>query len=206
MAAGVPLVVSDWNGYRDLIRDGIDGFGLRPDGRLWQSKHLSPWVGSSCWALEPFPKVAGALGQLVQVDTHAAEAACLTLLTRSELRRAMGAAARQRAFDTFHPTWSCPRLRRCFRISRTDANSRCFRRLSSQSPAGSGAHVCLLCHHGRFGSLPERNKTLRHFPLSPLRFVRSGVRCGMFCGILCPSNDTMSFGLNLLRKHNHPAD
>ena len=26
MAAGVPLVVSDWNGYRDLVRDGIDGF------------------------------------------------------------------------------------------------------------------------------------------------------------------------------------
>ena len=36
--------------------------------------------------LEPYPKVAGALGQLVQVDTQAAEAALLTLLTRAELR------------------------------------------------------------------------------------------------------------------------
>ena len=26
MAAGLPLVVSDWSGYRDLVRDGVDGF------------------------------------------------------------------------------------------------------------------------------------------------------------------------------------
>ena len=37
--------------------------------------------------LEPFPKVAGAMGQLVQVDLESAEAAFLILLTRSGLRR-----------------------------------------------------------------------------------------------------------------------
>jgi alpha-maltose-1-phosphate synthase len=26
MAAGLPVVVSDWNGYKDTVRDGIDGF------------------------------------------------------------------------------------------------------------------------------------------------------------------------------------
>ena len=26
MAAGLPLVASDWSGYRDLVRDGVDGF------------------------------------------------------------------------------------------------------------------------------------------------------------------------------------
>ena len=26
MAAGLPLVASDWSGYRDLVRDGIDGY------------------------------------------------------------------------------------------------------------------------------------------------------------------------------------
>ena len=25
MAAGLPVVVSDWNGYRDTVRNGIDG-------------------------------------------------------------------------------------------------------------------------------------------------------------------------------------
>src|SRR6185437_4529883 len=26
MAAGLPVVVSDWNGYRDTVRDGVEGF------------------------------------------------------------------------------------------------------------------------------------------------------------------------------------
>jgi len=30
MAAGLPSVVTDWNGYRDTIRDGIDGIRVRP--------------------------------------------------------------------------------------------------------------------------------------------------------------------------------
>ena len=37
MAAGLPLVVSDWNGYRDLVRDGMDGFRLRPAGHRWHT-------------------------------------------------------------------------------------------------------------------------------------------------------------------------
>jgi starch synthase len=29
MAAALPVVVSDWNGYKDTVRDGIDGFRIR---------------------------------------------------------------------------------------------------------------------------------------------------------------------------------
>ena len=28
MSAGLPVVVSDWDGYRDTVRDGIDGFRI----------------------------------------------------------------------------------------------------------------------------------------------------------------------------------
>ncbi len=28
MAAGLPVVVSDWDGYKDTVRDGIDGFRI----------------------------------------------------------------------------------------------------------------------------------------------------------------------------------
>src|SRR6202035_716360 len=30
MAAGLALVGSDWNGYRDTVRDGVDGFRIPP--------------------------------------------------------------------------------------------------------------------------------------------------------------------------------
>ena len=103
MAAGVPLVVSDWNGYRDLVRNGIDGFRVPTRWASVAQQASVPLGWQQLLGLEPYPKVAGALGQLVQVDTQAAEAALLTLLTRAELRRAMGAAACQRALETFHP-------------------------------------------------------------------------------------------------------
>ncbi len=28
MAAGLPVVVSDWDGYKDTVRDGVDGFRI----------------------------------------------------------------------------------------------------------------------------------------------------------------------------------
>lgn len=103
MAAGVPLVVSDWNGYRDLVRDGLDGYRVPTRWATVAHQASVPLGWQQLLGLEPYPKVAGALGQLVQVDLEGAEAALLTLLTRPGLRRAMGAAARKRALDTFHP-------------------------------------------------------------------------------------------------------
>lgn len=103
MAAGVPLVVSDWNGYRDLVREGMDGFRVPTRWASVAQQASVPLGWQQLLGIESYPKVAGALGQLVHVDTQAAEAACLTLLTRPELCRAMGAAARQRAYEIFHP-------------------------------------------------------------------------------------------------------
>jgi hypothetical protein len=51
--------------------------------------------------LSSFPQTAGALAQLVQLDLGAAEAALEALLADAKLRRAMGAAARQRALRLF---------------------------------------------------------------------------------------------------------
>ena len=45
MAAGRPVVASDWDGYRDLIRNGIDGY-LFPSCWDEQANHVSfPWDG-----------------------------------------------------------------------------------------------------------------------------------------------------------------
>jgi len=101
MAAGLPCVASNWDGYRDLLRPGVDGFLI--DSR-WAAG-LEAVSGVLGWqqltGLSSFPQTAGALAQLVQLDLQAAEAALIGLLTDANLRRAMGAAARQRALALF---------------------------------------------------------------------------------------------------------
>ena len=97
MAAGLPTVASNWDGYRDLVRHGVDG--LLIDSH-WASSAAS-LSGVLGWqqflGLSSFPMTSGALAQLVQLDLRAAEAAVLALLGDAAMRRAMGAAARQRA-------------------------------------------------------------------------------------------------------------
>ena len=103
MAAGRPIIASNWDGYRDLIRHGVDGF-LIPSRWDEQSSSMSFPLG---WMQKKelcnFPFISGSLAQLVQIDLESAEAAILTLLSQPKLSAAMGRAARQRANSEFHP-------------------------------------------------------------------------------------------------------
>jgi starch synthase len=101
MAAGLPVVASDWDGYRDLVRDGIDGF-LVPSRWAASAEQLSVTLGwQQFTGLQPFPAIAGALAQLVQLDLGQAEAAVLGLLRDPALTAAMGRAAQGHALACF---------------------------------------------------------------------------------------------------------
>ena len=103
MAAGLPMVASDWSGYRDLVRDGIDGY-LIPSAWAASAPQVSVPLGwQQFTGIQGFPAVAGALAQLVQLDLAAAEMALLTVLSQPAMARAMGAAAARRARDLFAP-------------------------------------------------------------------------------------------------------
>ena len=104
MAMGKPIVASNWDGYRDLVRDGTDGFLIpsRWDDLAADVSFALGWMQR----LEPssFPHISGTLSQLVQLDLPAAESAILALLTNPPLARAMGKAARDRALALFSPS------------------------------------------------------------------------------------------------------
>lgn len=103
MAARRPVVASDWDGYRDLVRDGIDGF-LIPSRWDEQADAVSfPLGWMQKLEISSFPHISGSLAQLVQLDLAAAESAVLTLLLQPAMARAMGRAAQQRALDQFAP-------------------------------------------------------------------------------------------------------
>ena len=99
MAAGLPLVVTDWNGYRDTVRDGIDGFRI------------------PTWAPEPgmgTPLAIGHENRSLSYDRYCSFASNTTaidmaklvdslaaLIDSPALRQTMGEAGRQRARELY---------------------------------------------------------------------------------------------------------
>lgn len=102
MAAGLPVVVSDWNGYRETVRDGIDGFRvptvMPPPGA---GEELAYWYASGIADTESYLASAA---QSVAVDVGWAAEAFSRLVADSDLRRRMGEAGRARAREAFD--WS----------------------------------------------------------------------------------------------------
>lgn len=99
MAAGLPVVVSDWDGYKDTVRHGVDGFrvptimpkaGLGGDLALRHALELDTYdmyIGHAC--------------SLTAVDVHATTAAFTALFESADLRRKMGAAGQARAREVY---------------------------------------------------------------------------------------------------------
>ena len=101
LAAGRPVVASNWDGYRDLIRDGVDGFLVPTRWADIAPSSSFPLGWMQKLDLMGFPLTSGTLAQLVQIDLDAAEQALLTLLTQPVLARAMGRMAGIRARQNF---------------------------------------------------------------------------------------------------------
>ena len=101
LAAGLPVVASDWDGYRDLVDHGCSGFLIPSRWAAVATEVSVPLGWQHRLGIQSYPMVAGALAQLVELDLEAAEAAILVLLQQSELRRAMGLHARREARRRF---------------------------------------------------------------------------------------------------------
>ncbi len=107
MAAGLPTVVSDWDGYKDTIRDGQDGFRiptLAPEGGLGRDMAMRHALG-----VDTYDMYCGHTCSLVAVDVQAAAQAFCRLFASAELRGRMGAAGRQRAVDEYEWRTIIPR-------------------------------------------------------------------------------------------------
>lgn len=99
MAAGIPVVVTDWDGYRDTVRDGVDGFRiptLMPRSGLAHDLTVRYALGVDSYAL-----FCGQTCSLVAVDIEATAQAFMRLFDSPELRRQMGEAGRARARELY---------------------------------------------------------------------------------------------------------
>lgn len=102
MAAGLPVVVSDWDGYKDTVRDGVDGFRVRtwipPEG-LAADLALAHAMG-----VMNYDHYIGYQSQFTSVDAEASALAYERLISNPALRGQMGDSGRQRARALFD--WS----------------------------------------------------------------------------------------------------
>lgn len=107
MAAGLPVVVSDWDGYRDTVRDGVDGFcipTLMPEPGFGHDLAQRFALG-----VDNYDRYCGYTSQLVAVDIEAASQALRRLFANPALRRQMGMAGARRAREVFDWSMIIPR-------------------------------------------------------------------------------------------------
>jgi len=99
MAAGLPVIVADWDGYKDTVRDGIDGYRVPtiiPPAGIGSDLALRHALG-----LDTYDYFIGRASMATVVEPTALAAACLQLASNPELRRQMGEAGRRRALADY---------------------------------------------------------------------------------------------------------
>jgi alpha-maltose-1-phosphate synthase len=102
MASGLPVVISDWNGYRETVTDGVEGFliptWMSPPG-FGEDLAMAHAIG-----IATYDHYVGYQSQFTSVDVGACTAAYLKLAEDGELRRAMSEAGKNKAKQSFD--WS----------------------------------------------------------------------------------------------------
>jgi len=101
MAAGLPVLVSDWNGYKDTVRDGIDGYRIPV---------VIPAAGSGAGldlamrhalGRDSYDFFIGRISMMTVVDPEALLDRLVALATDAGLRQKLGAAGQARAKAEF---------------------------------------------------------------------------------------------------------
>jgi hypothetical protein len=100
MAAGLPVVVTDWDGYRDTVRDQVDGFRVA----TWAPE---PGLAGAAYALRhelqvlDYDNYSWAAAAATSVDMPQLVERLVALISQPELRRGMGASGQARAREIF---------------------------------------------------------------------------------------------------------
>ncbi|MDX2307428.1 MAG: glycosyltransferase [Hyphomicrobium sp.] len=136
MAAGLPVVVSDWDGYRETVRDGIDGFRVKtamPAPGMASALAFAHEAGSL-----NYDQYCAANCRLVSVDREELVARLTELVSDEDLRRRLGAAGRERAKSEFDWSHIYARYRALYdelAERRTSPSAAAFSRAPKSSPA-----------------------------------------------------------------------
>lgn len=102
MAAGLPVVVTDWDGYRETVRHGIDGFRI---GTAMPARDpVGDIAARHALKQDSYDLMCAKTAMQVSVDVMQAAQAFARLFANPDLRRTMGEAGRAHARATYD--WS----------------------------------------------------------------------------------------------------
>lgn len=99
MSAGLPVVVSDWNGYRETVRDNVDGFMI-------PTRTLGKGLGQDIIdnyrkGILSYDYYIGYLSQIISVDIPKLIISLRELINNKDLRLKMGKKGQARARGSF---------------------------------------------------------------------------------------------------------
>lgn len=100
MSAGLPVVASDWDGYRYTMRDGIEAF-LIPTLGAAPNLLGQRMIDAHVLGMSPYQHYAGGVAQHTAVHVGRCAEALAELARSPELRARMGAAGRERIRTMF---------------------------------------------------------------------------------------------------------
>lgn len=99
MAAGLPQVISDWDGYKDTVRHGVDGFRV---STVMPNVDVGADLGYRYhMGIDNFDYYIGHVSQFVGIDVGECVQAFEALFKDPELRFKMGQAGLQRAKEVY---------------------------------------------------------------------------------------------------------
>lgn len=107
MAAGLPVVVSDWDGLRDTVTPET---GFRVATRSVRAEATGPEASGYLAGALSYSRYMNRLSMLTEVDVAGLTEAFVALAKNGNLRRKMGAAARRRARTEYDWSAVVPRL------------------------------------------------------------------------------------------------
>ncbi len=99
MAAGIPVVVSDWNGYKDTVSDGVEGFRI-PSMAL-DAGLQSDIAYRHALGIDTYDMYCGFSSTFVGLNIGALNEAFCKLVEDRNLRLEMGKAGREKVESTY---------------------------------------------------------------------------------------------------------
>ncbi|MAT50275.1 MAG: glycosyl transferase-like protein [Porticoccaceae bacterium] len=199
MAAGLPVVVSDWDGYRDTVRDGVDGF--RIPTAMPSRGHGGDLALRHAFGMDTYDMYCGHTCSVIAVDVEATARVFSRLFASPALRRELGVAGRQRAREVYDWSVIIPQYEALWKMQR-----------ALRQEAGADAHRPVLWParmdpFDGFAAYPTT--TLDHNTTLALAFQDAGSACARveqlrtlrmveFAAYVLPSSEEVEALLNIL--------